>query len=84
MKPTQQGWRPFREWACREEYESWLRSGKTKYEANWNRRQVSKMVREWERGKELQDRLLSFLLKKWGGTLQRTERMEYLEIEEGD
>jgi hypothetical protein len=84
MKPTQQGWRPFREWACREEYESWLRSGKGKYEANWNRRQMSKMVREWERGTNTQHRLCSILVKRWDGTLQGTERIRYLEPEPGD
>ena len=79
MTVTPQGWKPFREWACQKEYDHWIRWSKTKYEANWNRRQLSKMIREWERGKNTQHRLYPLLVQKWSETLLATEIVQYCE-----
>ncbi len=79
MKITAQGWKPFREWACQREYDAWIRSRKNKYEANWNRRQLSKMIREWERGENSQHKLYPMLVEKWSESLLATEMILYCE-----
>jgi hypothetical protein len=84
MTLTKAGWKPFREWTCQREYDDWLKDGKSKAEANYNRRGTSARIRYWERGGHQEHAACQTLLKKWSTTLGGNERVQYLEPKPGE